>query len=99
RHVGGEHPDEELGPVGHRLGETGAQQLRVKPQEPGHAARPCAKRSRITSSSGGSSTVRSVSGKEERARATAGWSASCETWTIASASPCAITEPSASRSR
>ena len=99
RHVGGEHPDQELSPVRDRLGEAGAQELWVEAQDAGHAARPCAKRSRMTSSSGGSSTVRSVSGSEERARATAPCNALCDTWTIASASPCSITDPRVSRSR
>src|SRR5690606_1667468 len=93
RRVGGEDPDEEFGAVGHRGGEADPEHGRdggKDPHSPSSWRR--AKSSESTSSSGGSSTTRSVTGSWPSAHDTSPRSRPPWTWSWIRASSCATTD-------
>src|SRR5262249_41046198 len=84
RHRRRQHPYEELGAVGDRLGEADTQDRRIRLEDSSHgtarsSVRRSAKTWRMMSSSGGSSTVRSATGSPARMPLTTPRSASFPT--------------------
>src|SRR5262249_2287129 len=96
RHRHRQHPDDHLGAVGHALGEADADHGGERPERRAelHGAAPGAlKSSRMTSSSGGSSTVRSLMSSSASNLDTASRSRSSGTWTTARVSSNSTTDP------